>query len=389
MLQKIGTGVQPFNMGRIIGYDIARGIAILTMLIINFKGVLSVYDAHPQWFSDVINFLDRRAAIVLVMVSGIGVTLLLKGSNTNNCLQSRLRRRGILLNRAFFLFISGYLLSIIWSGDILHFYAIFICLGIVLAPCSNRVLMITASLIWMASFIQFFEISDYLQPGFDRDMFIDQLIDIFFSGYYPFFPWATFFIIGMILGRLKLCDKKYRRTFLFAGLAIFISSELISKFFTTFALFLVSEPEISNTPLGQFYLGLTWFISIDLTVPTPFSVISGIGTGITVIMVSLCLSTEKNAYWTKYIIIAGRNTLTLYITHIIFLILIVFLFNMSKEPNLPLVTLSSFLFFFMYITLISFWLKSHKNGPLELLMRKLSVSHLVFGRTKIIVENQI
>ncbi len=367
---------------RIIGYDIARGIAILTMLIINFKGVLSVYDSNPQWLSDVINFLDRRAAIVLVMVSGIGLTLLLKASDTNNCLQARVSKQGILLNRAFFLFISGYLLSIIWSGDILHFYAIFICLGIVLSPCSNKFLAITASLIWMASFIQFFEISDHLQSGFGRGIFIDQLIDIFFTGYYPVFPWATFFILGMLLGRLKLCDKQHRRMFLLSGLAIYISSELISKFFTAVALFLSSEPEIATAPLGQFSLGLMWLTSIDLTVPTPLSVISGIGTGITVIMVSISISTEKNAYWTKYIIIAGRNTLTLYITHIIFLILMVFLFNISDETNLPLISLSAFLFFFMYITLISFWLKNHKKGPFELLMRKFSVSNLILEKQK-------
>ena len=142
MLQRIESGVQPLNMDRIIGYDVARGIAILIMLIINFKGVLSAQDANPQWLSDVINFLNRRAAIILVMISGIGLTLSTKALDMNNCLLLRAGSRSLLLNRAFFLLISGYLLSIIWSGDILHFYAVFICLGIFLAPSSNKMSLI-------------------------------------------------------------------------------------------------------------------------------------------------------------------------------------------------------------------------------------------------------
>ncbi|WP_300463007.1 DUF418 domain-containing protein [Desulfobacula sp.] len=173
------------------------------------------------------------------------------------------------------------------------------------------------------------------------------------------------------------------------GLAIFISSEMISGFFTSHALLLVSEPGKIYTTLELFCLGLGWLTSIDLTIPTPFSVISGIGTGITVIMISISLSTGQNVQWARHIAIAGRNTLTLYITHIIFLILVIPIFNISNGSNLSLITLGGFVFFFTFIKLISCWLKKHKKGPLEMLMRKFSVRRLIVGRTKTIVENQM
>ena len=63
---------------RIIGYDLARGLAILIMVVINFKVMLSVNDTFPGWLSSAVDFMDRRAAVMLVMIAGAGISLMTK-----------------------------------------------------------------------------------------------------------------------------------------------------------------------------------------------------------------------------------------------------------------------------------------------------------------------
>ena len=105
---------------RIAGYDLARGIAVFVMLFINFREVFALQDVSWPWLSDAIALFNRRAAVVLVMVSGAGVSLIFRNMGAKS--------RRILLDRAVFLFLAGGLLSRIWSADILHFLrGVYLC----------------------------------------------------------------------------------------------------------------------------------------------------------------------------------------------------------------------------------------------------------------------
>lgn len=55
------------------------------------------------------------------------------------------------------------------------------------------------------------------------------LRNLFFNGYHPFFPWFSFFLIGMIIGRLDLHNKKIRDRLLLLGITFTILIELLSK----------------------------------------------------------------------------------------------------------------------------------------------------------------
>lgn len=102
MNQTIGYSLPENSGNRIIGYDIARGIAIFLMLIITFKGALSLQEVNPNWISEVIEYLDRRAAVALFIVSGIGLTLFTKKPETSGYANPRTGSRRMLIDAAVF-----------------------------------------------------------------------------------------------------------------------------------------------------------------------------------------------------------------------------------------------------------------------------------------------
>lgn len=53
--------------------------------------------------------------------------------------------------------------------------------------------------------------------------------DILFSGYYSFFPWFAFLLIGIFLGRLNLVDSPDKCVVLFfRSLAFFLLLEIVT-----------------------------------------------------------------------------------------------------------------------------------------------------------------
>ncbi|WP_022665397.1 heparan-alpha-glucosaminide N-acetyltransferase domain-containing protein [Desulfospira joergensenii] len=359
---------------RITGYDIARGTAVLIMLMINFNGTLSLGGAGPEWLLELMDFLNRRAAVILVMVSGIGLSLFL-GPSALEKGDLRTTRRRTLMDRAAFLFICGYLLTLIWSGDILHFYAVFIFTGIFLSSRSRRFLILTAMIIWLAGFIQFFEIFDLLRTENQAGFFAAQVTDIFFSGYYPFFPWAAIFILGMLLGRQDFSDKRKRQKMAAAGAVLFVSSELASRGLENLSLAVSGAAGQYPGWAGKIIFLLGDLSSMDLSQPTPFSVISGVGFAVLVIMAGLSLPLRPRTGITSALVISGRSSLTLYIGHILFLVALVQVFK-GTQNLIPLIS-GSVLFFIIYVRIMSAWLKTHGNGPLETLMRSFSPGRII------------
>src|SRR3712207_1551848 len=65
---------------RVVGYDVARALAIFGMVVVHFTLVMSGHTysaaaARPRWVGAVLHFLDGRAAAAFVVLAGIGVTL--------------------------------------------------------------------------------------------------------------------------------------------------------------------------------------------------------------------------------------------------------------------------------------------------------------------------
>lgn len=114
---------------RVPGYDLARGLAVLVMVVLNVTGVLASVQASTGWLELALGFLDRRAAAALMIISGAGISLYARAGWTA-------QRQRALVRRGIFLVAAGLMLSLIWSGDILHIYGVLICMGAMLARTS-------------------------------------------------------------------------------------------------------------------------------------------------------------------------------------------------------------------------------------------------------------
>ncbi len=345
---------------RITGVDLARGFAVLGMVILNFKGIFSCPNSFPIQLCWTIDFMNRRAAAILVMTAGVGLTLLSGYTLGNGPARITAGTRMILARRAGFLLVAGYLLSMTWSGDILHFYGAYILIGICFLTCSSQTLAAGGALFWLGSFIQFSDYFDWIIQAGEELTISGQLVDLAFTGYYPIFPWAAFLIFGMWLGRQALGNPGFRKKALIAASILFLSSELISR----------TAPALAGGNHFSFSTTLARLTFVDLSTSTPLGVVSGIGTGLWVIMLSLAAAQNPRRKWIIPLIRAGQTALSLYIFQIVLVINGLLFLGVSDQQNILVVVTGSLAFFWIYTRLVAEWLRHYNKGPFETLMRR-------------------
>src|SRR4051794_24517828 len=70
-----GTATPAESAQRVVGFDVARALAILGMVVVHFSLVMAADRSGPGWLSVAVGFLDGRAAAVFVVLAGVGITL--------------------------------------------------------------------------------------------------------------------------------------------------------------------------------------------------------------------------------------------------------------------------------------------------------------------------
>ena len=111
---------------RIEGYDIARCVAIFSMVMVNFNLSMEAATNGPGWLQWLCGLIPCRAAATFVTLAGVGMTLMASRARKSGDLSAQQRVKSTLLKRAVFLFIVGLLFFPIWPPDILHFYGVYI-----------------------------------------------------------------------------------------------------------------------------------------------------------------------------------------------------------------------------------------------------------------------
>lgn len=347
---------------RIQGYDLARGVAILAMVLIDFKGFFCTNETFPEWLYAVFEYMDRRAAAALVIISGAGLTLMVrrtgivKGWNT-------------LFKRAIFLMLCGMLVFRIWQADILHFYGFFILIGLAMARFSSPGLLTGAAVFWMISFLgRCDHICRYLE-SFTAGSIPDLLANLCFTGFYPIFPWAALYILGMWLGRQDFKSRHVTITLLGSGFLAVLVSECVGHFIPGLALKTILAHGAPDDTAAYFFILLSKLTVIDLALPSPVSIISGAGTGLCLISLSFLYTAGQNQRPPQYLLIAGKNTLSLYVLHILFIKGVEHIPGMGDDYSVLWCTAGAILFIAVYTLFMRLWLKKFSMGPLEGAMR--------------------
>ena len=218
----VGLSTTPTSLphSRIAGYDLARALALLGMVFVNYKYLMEVDEYGAPWMLWLSSWLDGRPAVTFVILAGIGMSLL-----KTYCLRAGgyhpfAKPYSTIFKRAIFLFFFGLLFSRIWYADILHFYGVYFTAAVFLVNASDRIIFTLAGAALIISmffaihfnFVALPTIDSVWDPNFwTQKGFLE---DLFVNGSYPVFPWIVYFLIGIWLGRKNLSNNQLQKKIL-------------------------------------------------------------------------------------------------------------------------------------------------------------------------------
>jgi len=211
---------------RLQGLDLARFLAFVGMVIVNFQIVMGA-EGGTGILATLTQALEGRAAASFVVLAGIGLGLSAQRAGFNQTL-------GLTVRRAAFLLVVGLINMLIFPADILHYYAFYFLFGALLLslglPALTGVIVaLNVAAVVMILTLNYdagwnWETYDYTgfwtPTGFVRNLF--------FNGWHPVVPWLGFFLFGIILSRLSLSDRRVQLALAGLGGLALVGAELAS-----------------------------------------------------------------------------------------------------------------------------------------------------------------
>ena len=320
--------------------------------------------------SGFLNLFNGNSSTLFVMLAGMGASLM---TNRNDyTLEERKNIKSIITKRSWFLFVLGVVFYLWWPADILHFYGGYMHIAVLFIFVPKKYFLYAA-----ATAIIVFHVLLTIIPydtgwNFETLMYNDFwtfkgfLRNTFYNGWNSIFPWIAYFLLGMYLGRLDWKDNKTPKKVLFIGITVYLITFLIQLFATS-----ITQNK-----------DLVFYLTADYLPPfVPFM----LGTAsFGLILISIFIFIGNKVGDTKIAIIlasTGQLTLTHYIAHLVLGLLLLSIitgktlsYNLLKEiPTNPIIILTFAITYFLLSCTFSYlWTKKFKNGPLEMLMRKIS-----------------
>jgi uncharacterized membrane protein YeiB len=185
---------------------------------------------------------------------------------------------------------------------------------------------------------------------------------LFFNGFHPVFPWTAFLLVGLWLGRQDVHNPALRKKMLLLSTGVVVFAESVSWLLVqTFSAFNL-DPET-----------VAYLFGTQPMPPMPLYLLSGGGSAVAVIMLSIAL-TERfaAARWIKACVATGQLALTLYVAHVILGMVFLEALGLLENQSLPFAVGSALLFCAGAILFSSLWRQRFNRGPLEWVMRRLT-----------------
>lgn len=351
-----GKATQTRPRNRLEGLDLARFLAFVGMVIVNFKIAMGAESGSgPLAF--LTSALEGRAAATFVVLAGIGLGL----ASTKGLDQTI----SVTIKRAVFLLVIGLLNMTIFDADILHYYAFYFLFGVLLLPLNNRALFAVLIGLNVAFTIMILTLNydagwnwdDYTYAGFWTPTgFIRNL---FFNGWHPVIPWLGFLLFGIILSRAALSERATVIKLIVGGAVAFGIAEGVSTLLT--APFAAIDPELAA------------LVTTAPVPPMPLYMLAGIGAACMVIGLCLLISNQLAAFGLLRLVVpAGRQTLTLYIAHILVGMGTLEALGMLGGQTIAQAVFASMVFCIAATIYALLWARWFKRGPVEALMRKVA-----------------
>jgi len=354
---------------RILGYDFARGLAIIGMIFVNFKTVMVV--ETDAYLYQLVDLLSGKAAALFVVLAGVGMTLMYRKAKAKNDVGEIRKVKIILLKRAAFLFVVGLSYYAIWPADILHYYGLYVTIGVLFLSVSRKWLLTISFLLIIAysvSMLSFnydagwnwntLEYTDFFNVNrFFRNFFL--------NGSHPVCPWISFLLTGIWIGRINFNETKIRKRVTLFSLTLFIVFKSIS-------IFLIGTlNQLSPTEASD----ITYLLRTTPIPPSFFYMITACSSAVFIISISMYISTKlSHTLFIKQMVSTGQLSLSNYFLHVIIGMLAIKLFFRKLEFAFSIeFTLVYAIFFSIVIIFFShIWCMKFKHGPLEYIMRKIT-----------------
>jgi uncharacterized protein len=354
---------------RIIGLDVARALAVIGMIIVNFKVVLG--QDGQTWVKSFASIFDGKAAAMFVVLAGVGLALMTNSAIKNNDRHKLKIAKIRIAKRALFLFVLGLSYITIWPADILHFYGIYMVIILMVLPFKERTILIlgTALIFIYPILVIFWNYEtgwDFISLNYqDFWTFKGFMRNLFFNGFHPVMPWTAFMLFGYWFGKQDLHNDKFIKKIFLVSTLLFISIQILSYLAISFLADGNQEAALE----------LTEILGTNPMPPLPFYMFNGISIAFAIISACIIIAKRfENTLIIDALNKTGQLALTFYVAHVIIGMGIIELVDPEKMGNYTVEFSVSYALVFSLLCIVFavLWRKYKKSGPLEWIMRKLT-----------------
>lgn len=364
----------PEKPGRIVGFDLARCLAIFGMVYVNFEVIIAPAVPKPELLRTIATAFEGNASALFVTLAGIGIVLLDQRRllDQRGLRQREGRPRATLLKRSLFLLVVGYSWQAYWDGDILHYYAFYLAIGVAFLRLKAWWLWLAAASsigIWVLLFREFNYGAgwQWLTLSYQDFWTLEgQLRNLFFNGWHPLFPWLAFLFVGMALAKISIHQPRVRRIALGGSAAVYAGAYFLSE-----SLVQIPDERHWTVQLARWFEAPEAFWALASIPPGPLYVTSAAAAA--TFLIAACLELTANARVARLLtplVRTGQLALSIYLLHVVFLNLAVKPFQDDHaDQRLELAAVATLIFCVASVLFATIWKSRFRIGPLEWVMR--------------------
>ncbi|WP_202510847.1 DUF418 domain-containing protein [Streptomyces sp. SID5643] len=376
------------SMGRLVGVDLARALAVFGMYVVHIGPPLSATSGVAGWIRYI---SDGHSSVLFATLAGFSLMLLAGRREPRTGLAGRQAKARIAI-RAIVLLALGTAMAMEYGGVIiLGFYGVYFLLALPLVRLRARTLAITAAAFALVTPQLAFALNALLTPSVQQSInAYDPLrrlsevgvLDLLLTGFYPALTWMSFVIAGMALGRLDLSSGTVQKRLAALGAALTAAAYGMSLLLAgKGALRSMAEggsssggsgsmpPGSGSAPLdgGSFpELPASSLLTAGPHSGTTFDIVGSVGVAILVIVGATVLMDRlpRLRRLSKPVIAVGTMSLTAYVGH--------FLAQSALSVSAGTSTQRSWVPLLMFvlgaIVFAAIWSRFFRRGPLEYLL---------------------
>lgn len=349
---------------RIVGVDVARGLAVLGMFGAHI-GVTQEFDWRPETWAGLIH---GRSSILFALLAGVSIAII-SGRTERISGTDLARARVRIATRAVLIFCAGALVELLDTNVavILTYYGVLFLLAIPFLRVPPGWLFALAGLTAIVMPVLVFA----PRQGSGSEPITDlggYALALLVTGTYPSLVWLAFLLAGMGIGRLELSSVRVQTWLLAAGAALAAIG------------YGLGEWAAATIDAGSAveWAGTDW-AGLATTEPhsgSPFEVVGS--TGFAIAVLALCLMASRYIRWLLYPVAAvGAMALTAYTVQLIAIA--------ALEVDVPGRSGNEAWLWFTLVALVacSLWILLVGRGPFEAFLTWVSrrMAQLVRGPT--------